>query len=545
MPKLLIPARYDATFKAAKRVFQEQPNLLSKYSFTLDSGSPLYRFVGYRNSKPQLENAGRTIWTSLQNDWLNRWTGRGTDSPDGKITGKQAIYLSMEEEGPVDTSFPEVTQYQDSSVDPNETIRYFEYEPGKKPAWVEAKASELRSMFLFSTTRPLEGIDLTYDDSPDSIHSRIYELACSLAPDVFKNDSKLRELYFSSEDASYNRAIGNALFETTIYGAFKATSVRDFKSINLVLSGSQGTPISLLAPLGRATFLLDGTTRKTRAVYTIDDLIYNQSFETSNPNLQPKEELVKELHDYVAFTQTIDRELDWNYAAELIDQEVNAYVSDALHAAEHPFERELGLIVDELSTEAFNERMRRKLEEFTAAAAAGSDSYLPTLKEIGREGMDSLLDAIVVEPRYKRLSEPSTETDSYLRSALKSTLLEKKMHWLEQTSSDIGSRLAAAQTTVTETSMEASAKGIELERINEKLKEKPNDPDLQKQQQALSQQIGHLVQEQQEAEQAKSEAEQDRKRNEKDRKDTSKERAEAEAKLQAQREHDFSTGARV
>jgi hypothetical protein len=544
MPKLVFPKVYDVTNFVAKRKFQEQKLLLDKYAFKLEIGSPMYRFVNYRNLKPQFENGGRTIWTPLNNDIWNRWTGRGTDV-NGKATGTQGLYLSLDADGPVDTKFPEVAQYQDASVPPDQTVHYFEYKSGQKPEWKSTKASELRSMFLFTLSKPLLGVDFTFIDQPDHILKQIFEEAKKEQPDAFAKDVTLKDLYFASEDASFNRAIGNALFETTIYGAFKATSVRDFKSLNLIVTGKQGVALDFLQPQGRATFLIDGLTKGTIGVVTVDDMIYNNSFEPQDPNLPPNNVNQDDLRTYADFAESINNDLDWDYVGKELDSRIHQEVTHALASMDQPFEQDIDSLVKQIGTDEFMDTMKTKLEDDVALSASTDDRYSSAAAEIGTEGMSSLLSSLVADPKYKQLTELSHTGETYFTAALRSAILEKKGHWLAQESSSIQAKLTTANTRVTETSTEISSKQRELQQIQEALKEKPQDPDLLNQQTKLSGEIAELVKEQQQAEQDQVAAEQEKRDNDRDSNDTSNDRTEAEKELQERRRRDFARGERV
>ncbi|MBD3919427.1 hypothetical protein H8B09_11745 [Paenibacillus sp. PR3] len=544
MPKLGFPKLYDVTSTVAKRKFQNQKFLLDKYSFKLDTGSPMYRFVNYRNLKPQFENGGRTIWTKLDDDIWNRWTGRGTDV-NGQSTGTQGLYLSLDADGPVDTKFPEVSQYQDASVPPNQTVHYFEYRSGQKPEWKSTKASELRSMFLFTLNKPLLGVDFSFDDRQDSILMQIFNEAKQEVPDAFDKGVTLKDLYFASEDASFNRAIGNALFETTIYGAFKATSVRDYKSINLVVTGKSGIALDFLQPQGRATFLIDGVTKKSIGVVTVDDMIYNNTFEPTDPKLPPNNVIQDDLRTYTDFAENINNELDWEYVGKGLDSRINQEVINALQSIDHPFKNETDSLVKQIETYEFLEEMKKSLENDVALSASTDVRYTAAVKEIGAEGMSSLLSSLVADPKYKKLTEVSSTGETYFTAAIRSTILEKKRHWLAEESSNIQSRLSAADTRVTETSTEISKKQQDLQQIEQALKEKPQDQDLLNQQTKLNGDIAELVRDQQEAEQDRASAEKDRKDNEQERGDNSTEKTEAEKRLHERQKHDWARGERV
>lgn len=274
MPTIVRPGLYDATLSAAREIFA-RPGALDPFFMTKDKGSALYRYVSYRNLLPQEEEAARKIWTSLAKDTSNRWTGLGTDE-----RGSQGLYMSGEfinEDHP----FPELEYYQASTGTSTQEIEYIKYEAGSNPVKVRVPVSELRTMFLFTQTRALNGRDLSLQVNGDyhPLLTKILELVKQRNPVSLGAEDSLRSLYLSPDDASFTRAIGNAIFELDAVEFFQVTSVRDKISPNIILRGTYGTPIDYLQAQGRTTFFVNSEGKRGLGFYTEDDLRYNDKFD--------------------------------------------------------------------------------------------------------------------------------------------------------------------------------------------------------------------------------------------------------------------------
>ena len=274
MPTILKPELYDATLSVAKEIFAT-PGALDPFFLTKAEGSALYRYVSYRKGQPQEEEAARKIWTSLANDTGNRWTGLGTDK-----RGSQGLYMSGEFINE-DSPFPELEHYQAPSGASTQEIEYIKYEAGSAPVKVRVSVSELRTLFLFTQTRALSGIDFSLQVNGDyhPLLTKILELVKRNNPVVLGVEDSLKSLYMSPNDASFTRAIGNALFELNTVEFFQATSVRDEMSPNIILKGTSDTPIDYLQPQGRTTFFVNSEGKRGLGFYTEDDLRYNDRFE--------------------------------------------------------------------------------------------------------------------------------------------------------------------------------------------------------------------------------------------------------------------------
>ncbi|MBF0423137.1 MAG: hypothetical protein HQL73_09100 [Magnetococcales bacterium] len=538
MPKIINFLLYNLIYKTSYKMLQSKP-LISKFLINMNKGMALYRYTGYRNSQPQYEDSGRIIWTSLQNDINNRWSGLGADGQ-----GSQALYLSVEKPGPGNTSFPELEHYQDANIPATELVRYFEYQAGKQPQWTTAKASELRSMFLFNLGVNLAGLDLTYQIAQDSLLTHIYETAKQTDPSLFTPQDTLEKLYFNPDDASFNRALGNAAFSIPDLLYIKTTSVRDKKSVNVAMLGKRGVPVSSLQPLGRGTFFLDGTTKQSKGVVTIDDMIYNERFEqVDTPYLPPIKDIQTDLAPLSKRADSLKAGMDWTYAQTMIDSSVSKYVLESLQGMDNPFAQPIDTLVSSMNTEALNQIVLKNVNDYTLLNASSQPVYAEIVQLVGESGAQNLLSAEIAQPRFEAISvSPGSGRESYLSAALRQTLLAQKKHWLSQNASSIQERLAQADTHLSETRSEIVSKNNALEEINKQLASKPSDPDLLKQSQALQKEIADLVAKEKQMEEEQKQAESDQEENERDSKETEDERRRAEEEMKARGKDIFKGG---
>lgn len=278
MPPIIRSLVYRAVYRAASMVFAN-PGSYSPYIVTRGMGSPLYRYVGYRASMPQAEQAGRTIWLSLTADTQNRWTGAGVDPG----YGEQGLYLSAEPVDP-ETPFPELQHYMDKESDPNAQVTFFRYRPQEKPLLTPARVSELRSNFLFTLKQTVTGLDLRLGKARPLLE-KILDEARAIEPSIADS---LEALYNHPDDASFCRGLGNAVLKATKLDFFQASSARDPKgeSTNVIMRAVSRKPVEVLKPEGRNTFYLNKATGKAEGVFTIADLVYNAEFE--DPTSPPK-----------------------------------------------------------------------------------------------------------------------------------------------------------------------------------------------------------------------------------------------------------------
>ncbi|MCR8842473.1 hypothetical protein NQ117_02145 [Paenibacillus sp. SC116] len=518
MPSILDSLVYQAVYRVTKRLITSGSSSLEGYRRNLNEGTALYRYVGYRGFRPQQEMAGRTIWTSPLNDNANRWTGVDWENK----SGQQGLYLSSEEPRQMDTSFPELEHYQDSTLPPDQEISHFEYSSGDgELVWKRSKVSELRTMFLFTTNKELTGIDLNYENDSRGIIQDIYRDAKYEIPAAFLSGRTAEELYFDPEDASFNRAIGNAVLESMPVDFFITTSVRDRKSQNVIMRGEQGTAIECLKPQGRNTFYMNDTTKTTESVSTVADLIYNDTFDESSEGIFiPKELLEKTWGELAGLANEIEKDLNWEDGYRQIDEKISSEVSEKLKSTNDPFAQSLDKLEEQLLNDSFVESVKKTFHDFVIADSTLSKSFLSLYSMIGIADVTTVLQKVIVEPRFEKIAnKDGSDAQSYIASTLLSELAGRKLHWLEQNAPLIQQRLVEASMTVTETSKELQTKQSSLSEINEALKQVPNDVQLQLTAHNLRNEIDQLTEKLKDAESRKEQADTDTVDNERERKE--------------------------
>lgn len=277
------PQLYDAIHQAA---IDELDHGVRPTDIMVPEGHPVYRYCGYYNNLPAGMDAIRTIHNPLERDGDNRWTGH---APDDVTSGLQGLYVSEASGG---------LQELDHSLDaPDASERNPEVllENGQTRL-----AENLRSMYLLSTAREAHGADLTLRgagreflrsvlDRARQEHSELLHMDVDL-------DTALDDLY-RSEDASFDRAVGNAVLESGRYECVRTESVRstDAHDLNLVFRGATGTgPLDALRPEGRITWYRDAESGRHEPVYTYDDKAYNDLFDADRFEARKQEAVASE-----------------------------------------------------------------------------------------------------------------------------------------------------------------------------------------------------------------------------------------------------------
>lgn len=288
MPRILNQARYLATRSATTSLFQQ-----SKWEQLTKLKIPpkrlVNRYVDYYNGNPQLETSGRKIWTPFNNDTNNRWTGFGTDAMK---SGSQGLYSSLIPEKGV-PSFAEIEHYTNPNANPNQGIKVFVLDGEGKIVSKTLKVGECKSMFLFETNKEMNGIDLRLKGQGKGFLQAVFNEASSQDPKAFE-DVTLEDVYHDSKDASFNRGVGNSVFEKTGVECIVTDSVRSSEAENLIIKGEEGQTLDILSPQRRGTFYVDPSTKELSAAFTAEDFIYNDSFEANKGLLLPEHlELVK------------------------------------------------------------------------------------------------------------------------------------------------------------------------------------------------------------------------------------------------------------
>ncbi|MFD0396552.1 hypothetical protein ACFV84_30475 [Kitasatospora sp. NPDC059811] len=497
MPKLLRPDLYQSVYEAAHAFLQTEDDLVAQCRVAMETGDPLYRYVGYRNFLGQKEQAGRTVWLDLGKDLANRWTG--SDLDEG---GRQGLYLSAERPSEKNTEFPELTHYQDPEVPPEQQVAYFEYEKGAEPDWVTAKVSELRTMFLFtldlsSSSKELKGLDLTYPKS-EPLLEKILGTARKANPQAFHADDTVEKLYMHPDDASFTRAVGNAALES---GSefFRATSVRDGSSVNVVLSAEPGHPIAVLKPEGRATFFVKSG--KSTGVVTIDDMVYNNEFDVDGPGGIPKDIVSADLEPFRERAERMGARLDWSLAEKSVDHAVSTEVRRALKGDPALYTMPAADAVRSVLEAGLSGRMIDALGPYALAATATDQEYPDLAQALGAEGVDTLMRTYAVEPKITQ--------GGYIEAAVRAELLKERTHYFTQKSADIQKEIANAQKETQKTAEELEAQQSELQKTEDKLSRNPDDADLKKAKERLQKEVDELKnrQEEQEKEDGRKEEE--------------------------------------
>jgi hypothetical protein len=501
MPVIRFSQIYSVVFSTAQKFFAQMPASAKPFEMELHDGMSLYRYVGYRSGRPQVSEAGKKLWTPLDKDVTNRWTGLGSDGG-----GAQGLYLSGEAPGGNNTTFAELIHYQDPSVPPNQKVSYFEYKPGVTPTWVSALASELRSMFMFTLDGSLKGLDLRYTADPNAIVNQIFEQALNQSPEIFMPGMSAESLYFAPGDASFTRAVGNAALGKG-YEFVQTTSVRDRGSISIVIGGSPASAFDMLHPEGRATFFLDGIARTSRGVFTIDDMVYNDRYDTTGNGVLPSgSDLNVDFESFRDAARAIENIIPWNLAQEEVESFVNERVQEKLNVMDDPMSQSIDALVAEIATPALNLAIQTMLTDYVVACGPLWEDYDNLVADIGAEGTRSLLGDQIAQPKTQQMTNTSAGP-SYVDYCVRSAVLAQQAVYLSNNASDIQRELAQSDAVLSQTSAEIAAQTEALAEVEAQLEQNPEDPTLQQQQADLQKQIEMLNEAQKQAEQDKSDAE--------------------------------------
>lgn len=343
MPQIENKDLYNAIFNSSMEVLSKPGTKERLLTYKILEGTAVYRYVNYRNSNPQEENDARKIWSPLYKDIYNRWTGA---SPDPN-KGSQGLYLTIEAEGKLDTKFAELEHYLHEGPHKKQTICYYDYSSSENPTLLFTDAINLRSLFLFTFTfkdkeNKKIGIDLTLkNENSITFLNEVLTDAKKSNPCLFNEQDTVDSLYKSATDASFCRAIGNSIFEKyEDVPFFCTTSVRSDKNNveNMIYKESYGDdPINVLLPQGRISWFLNPSDNHGKAVYTLDDMLYNETLDDTelDPNIKDykdldefknevnkitNEALIPGLNDAV-------RALDW----AIIRKNVNSAITTAVY----------------------------------------------------------------------------------------------------------------------------------------------------------------------------------------------------------------------
>jgi hypothetical protein len=319
MPEILNIKLYTATYNIAKDIIDSEKRGQADHSFVkfvhLNHGQYLYRYGSAKTSNGAFEGA-RKIWTPVEKDKGNRWTGSGLSGPRGQL----GLYTTLEADKCKNTLFAELFHYLGAEEGSNNKIdveyhdfaatvieynkyiaagekdEYYKYveenslksdaisgvsgvKPRPEPvAKKPHKALKLHYMFAFTLAKPIRLIDLqlpvTYRD-PNSFAAEVFRIGTQIYPDLFKLSPHCIDLYMHGKDASFCRAIGNAWLTMVGVDGLLVTSARDTRSTSVILKGPVGVDFDFLNFAGRSSFFINPEGRYDEPAQTIADQMYN------------------------------------------------------------------------------------------------------------------------------------------------------------------------------------------------------------------------------------------------------------------------------
>jgi hypothetical protein len=488
MPIIGRMAAYRALHEAAQKEFSVNQKAWKGLITKFPERTPLYRFGAYRNYQPQEDKASRTIWLDLKSDLNNRWTGCGADG-----TGFQGLYLSLDGAGKEDTKFPELDHYQPKNAPINQMVSFFRYEKDKEPYWTTVEGRALRSMYLFHTVEELIAMDLRLSTRTTPLFDAILQRAKRINPSAFTTEDTVHTFYMEGEDASFNRALGNAVLEAFDVNIILTTSVRDANSTNVILRGERGKVAEVLTVDGRGTFYLNGS--EAQGVVTIDDMLFNDKFEQKNSVLAPKSALSADLDPVREQAKEIGQAIDWKVFETPLDRFIGYSVRAQLSKMEDPFAKKTNDVAAELAGKPdFVTAVSEQIKQYANGSAQNYKNYPELYQKIGLEGVASLILEPVVQPKVDLVTRSDGPTGpSYFELSVRTAVASEKNHQLAQRQGQIQEELTAKTLQKGQTSQELSNKQQELSQINQRLKDTPNDPSLPTQKSQLESEIKSIV----------------------------------------------------
>lgn len=325
MPTLLNRALYDATYKATKDMLKFNwwcPGFVPFLKMIdLPEGQHVYRYGTAKFSDGGYEGA-RKIWGALEKDTGNRWTGFSLGGPGGKV----GLYTTLEAERHKDTLFSELFHYLPTETEsPQKSVKYFQFPgsnsqsdvddhdnlPGRarsnavadlsprSPSIAEHSTEKLHFMFSFLLSEKKRVLDLQLPTTPNDesfFITNVFQLAQAHSPGAFLPGRNCVDLYMDPLDASFCRAIGNAVLEEAFVDGFMVTSTRDTRSTSVIFKGSVGPQFDYLQFVGRSSFFMDTSGSFTVAAETFADHQYNDDFYDGNDHATREKERQSKLH---------------------------------------------------------------------------------------------------------------------------------------------------------------------------------------------------------------------------------------------------------
>lgn len=531
MPKPIEVLLYDLAFNMAKTVFRQTP--LTSRTVSFSKGDAVYRYGSYIADRPQLWNEVLKVWQPLSKD-NNRWTGT-----DGKGGGSQGLYTSNEFLFDRDFTFAEMKHYMtqaltDTPLDPQTPVEYMHYEAGKAPEAKMEKAGNLRSVFLYTFNQAQDGLNLRFTADPMSYPQLIYKNMLKEGADIVKGRS-LEDLYLG-EDYSFTRAVGNAAFETFDLPCIQVSSAREIGGFNTIFRCDQGQMVLDVEPQGRASGyqILEGGSPVIRQAYTMDDLTYNAQFDQpESKKLVPLPEQLEVLSPLEKRVRDMSENVDWSFEPTTVDKAVADSVNRQLSAMDTPFDTSIADL-NKTMQDGVMDSVASALTKTGVSLIAPEPGFTDLVTRIQVSGVATLFQSQMVKERLAKLTEEVSGGPGYLQTVTDQVLLEKKQHLLSQEAGTIQATIAEAGTARQETSASMETKNQQLKEVEEKLKSKPDDPDLKKTQEELTQELADLTDKLKAEDDKYTKAEEAQKANEaaqKEAEEKSKEAAERQAAL--------------
>ncbi|VFQ45450.1 hypothetical protein [Desulfoluna butyratoxydans] len=536
MPKPIEVLLYDLAFNMAKTVFKQTPLTSRTVSFT--KGDAVYRYGSYIADRPQLWNEVLKVWQPLSKD-NNRWTGT-----DGKGGGSQGLYTSNEFLFDKDFTFAEMKHYMtqaltDTPLDPQTPVEYMHYEAGKAPQAKMETAGNLRSVFLYTFNQPQDGLNLRFTADPMSYPQLIYKNMLKEGADIVKGRS-LEDLYLG-EDYSFTRAVGNAAFETFDLPCIQVSSAREIGGFNTIFRCDQGQMVLDVEPQGRASgyqILKDGSP-VVRQAYTMDDLTYNAQFDQpESKKLVPLPEQLEVLSPLEKTVRDMSKKVDWSFEPTTVDKAVADSVNRQLSSMDTPFDTSVTEL-NKTMQDGVMDSVASALTKTGVSLIAPEPGFTDLVTRIQVSGVATLFQSQMVKERLAKLTEEVSGGPGYLQTVTDQVLLEKKQHLLSQEAGTIQATIAEAGTARQETSASMETKNQQLKEVEEKLKSKPDDPDLKKSQQELTRELADLTDKLKAEDEKYTKAEEAQKSNETARKEAEEKSKEAAERRAALKDHVF------
>jgi hypothetical protein len=286
----------------------------------LIEGQHVYRYGTAKFSDGNYQGA-RKIWGALEGDTGNRWTGSALGGPGGRV----GLYTTLEAEKCKDTLFSELFHYLPTETDsPQKSVKYYQFVPASfdadndkveapSPTNVWHLTDKLHFMFTFVLSERKRVLDLQLPTTPNDTSffvTNVFQLAQADAPSAFLPGRNCIDAYMDPSDASFCRALGNAVLEEAFVDGIQVTSTRDTRSTSVVFKGPVGPQFDYLRFVGRSSFFMDPSGAFTRAAETFADHQYNDDFYGGYDHAAREKERKAELSKAVTKIQAFSRGRD-------------------------------------------------------------------------------------------------------------------------------------------------------------------------------------------------------------------------------------------